>query len=93
MLDYEWHSPVYVVTLIIYFLSSSIEIFDIRLIQYRRTGQDFGELPRWVGIFYVIVWISFAALLVMNWKAALIAFAIRFILKVLPVRKVNRTYA
>jgi hypothetical protein len=85
MLNYEWNSSVYITTLIIYFFSSSIQIFDIRLMQARRMGQDFGELPGWTVVFHWIVWLSFTAMLVMNWKAALTAFVVRFVLKVLPV--------
>lgn len=42
-------------------------------------------LPSWVGIFAWLQWAIFIVLFVLNWKYALIIFAFKFILKVLPV--------
>lgn len=86
MLEYPFTSLIYLTLTALYFFVASIVTFDIRLIQARKfQGVDYGELPRWVGIFHFLEWITFVALFVLNWKYALIIFAVKFILKVIPV--------
>lgn len=85
MYDYPITSPLYQTLTILYFLVESIVTFDVRLIQAKRQGEDFGLLPPWTGIFIYIGWGLFIALLVLSWKLALIIFAVKFVLKVLPV--------
>lgn len=86
MYDYPFWSPLYLSLTIIYFLAASNVTLDMRLIQARKfEGQDFGELPLWTFIFNIIQWGLFIVLAVLNWKSALIIFAVKFVLKVLPV--------
>ncbi len=86
MFDYPFTSPLYITLTIVYFLVSSIVVFDIRLIQAKKFGGvDYRSLPLWVGFFYYIQWALFITLAILNWKYALIIFVIKFILKVLPV--------
>ena len=85
MYDYPFWSPLYLTLTFIYFLSASVVTLDIRLIQAKRQGEDFGELPKWTVIFNFLQWGLFVALAVLNWKSALIIFAVKFVLKVLPV--------
>ncbi len=86
MFEYPYWSPIYIGLTILYFLAASVVTFDIRLTQARRfDGQNFGELPKWTILFYWLQWLVFIALLVLNWQTALILFAIKFVLKVIPV--------
>ena len=73
---------------IAYGIVSSITTFDIRLVQAKKSGNlppDEPELPKWVAVLYWVEWIIFAVMVYLNWKYALIVFAIKFGLKVLPV--------
>jgi Zn-dependent protease with chaperone function len=85
MLDFDFTSPIYLALTIVYFLVASIATFDIRLIQARRQGEDYPMLPSWTGIFGWLQWALFIVLFILNWKYALIIFAVKFVLKVLPV--------
>jgi hypothetical protein len=77
-----------VVLTIVYFIASSIEVFDIRLIQARRDGVDEQMLPEWTAIFIWINWVIVIALLFINWKYALGVMIVKFILKILPVLEI-----
>jgi hypothetical protein len=81
-------SPVVIILTIIYFFCESITTYDTRVIQAQRAGlsQDNETmLPKWVGFFVFIGWGTFTALVLLNWKYAILIFIIKFILKVLPV--------
>lgn len=72
----------------VYFLTSSITTFDMRMVQAKRRGDlpaDEAMPPSWVALFYWIDWIIIIILLFLNWKLAILIFIIRFILQVLPV--------
>ena len=83
--DHPFTSPLYLTLTIAYFVVASITTLDIRLHQAKASGQDFGMLPPWVGIFPFMQWGLFIALFVLNWKIAIGLFILKFILKVLPV--------
>ena len=83
----EW-TPLIIVLTVAYFLVASITTFDLRMIQAKRDGRlppDEPMLPKWIVVFDWLQWIIFAVLLYLNWKYALVLFAIKFVLKVLPV--------
>jgi len=83
----EW-TPLIVGLTVAYFLVASVTTFDIRMTQAKLQGTlppDEPTLPVWVGIFVWLQWAIFLALLYLNWKYALLLFAIKFVLKVLPV--------
>jgi hypothetical protein len=72
---------------IAFFFTSAITVFDKRLIQAVKRGdipQDEPMLPKWVNLIWWIHWGVGLALLIINWKFALIVFACKFILSVLP---------
>lgn len=74
-----------------YGVISSITTFDIRLIQGKKNGTlplDEPDLPKWITILYWLEWIIFAFMVYLNWKYALIVFAIKFVLKVLPILEI-----
>lgn len=81
-------SPIIIILTIIYFFSSAIETFDIRLVQARKEGIEVEELPQWVALLYWLNWFLGLALILLNWKYAIVVFIIRFILKVLPVLEI-----
>jgi len=83
--DYPFTSPLYLILTVAYFLVASITTLDIRLMQAKSRGEDFGELPPWVGIFPFMQWGLFIALAILNWKIAIGLFVLKFVLKVLPV--------
>jgi len=73
---------------IAFVITSSITTFDKRLIQARRDGTlppDEPLLPSWVGLIGWIHWGLALALLIINWKYAIIVFIVMFVLAVLPV--------
>src|SRR5262245_44366253 len=83
----EWTPPIIGLT-VAYFIVASITTLDIRLMQARKQGTlppDQPMLPNWVSIFIWAQWAIFAGLLYLNWKYALVLFALKFVLKVLPV--------
>ncbi len=83
----EWTPPIIGLT-VAYFLVASITTFDIRITQAKQQGVlplDEPALPTWVAIFPWLQWAIFLALLYFNWKYALVLFAVKFVLKVLPV--------
>lgn len=78
-------SPVFLIIILLYFIASSIETYDIRIIQAYKAGEDVKLLPKWVGFVYWICWLLFLLIVLLNWKYAIIIYLVRFILKVLPV--------
>src|SRR5436853_7679495 len=86
----QWTALIIALT-VAYFLVASITTFDIRMTQAQRQGtlpSDEPMLPSWVGVFVWAQWAIFLLLLYLNWKYALILFALKFVLKVLPVLEV-----
>lgn len=78
----------FVILTITFVITSSITTFDKRLIQAKRDGTlppDEPLLPSWVGLIGWIHWGLALALLIINWKYAIIIFIIMFILAVIPV--------
>jgi len=76
----------YVTLIVLYGIIYSVEIFDIRLHQERKyNGRDVGSLPSWTVLFGFAALALGSALILLNWKAFLVLFAVRFILKLLPV--------
>ena len=78
----------FIVLMITCFLIASVTTFDIRIIQAKRAGAyPEGEelLPQWVAYLHWLEWLVFIGLVFLNWKIAILIFAIKFILKVLPV--------
>lgn len=89
----EWfNTPIdslYIIVItIIYFFTSAIETFDIRIIQAQREGINERSLPKWVAYLYWLNWLLALSLILLNWKYAIMVFIIRFILKVLPVLEI-----
>lgn len=82
-------SPILIGLTIVYFITSSITTFDRRLIQAEKAGTpssvDHSMLPWWVGFILYIHWGIGLALLLLNWKYALVVFISKFVLSVLPV--------
>ena len=81
-------SPIIIIVTIIYFLTSAVETFDIRLTQAKKAGEDIEQLPIWVNFFYLASWVLFIILFLLNWKYAILVFIIKFILKVLPILEI-----
>jgi len=81
-------SPVLLSLSIALFISYSVTTLDKRIIQAKRSGilpPDHPNLPRWVSLFHVLDWLLLIALVVFNWKVALLVWICFFVLKVLPV--------
>lgn len=83
--------PVFSILIILFFITSSITVFDKRLIQARKRGDvpaDEPMLPPWVGIIW---WIEIGlalTMLIMDWKRAIGVFIIIFVLSILPVLEI-----
>ena len=77
-----------IILTILYAITSSITVFDKRMIQAKRDGvlpEDESLLPSWVGIILFIHWIIGLSILILNWQFAIIVFVAKFILSILPV--------
>lgn len=84
-------SPIVIIATILYFITSAITTFDIRMTQAKRDGTlppDEPMPPKWVALIFWIDWLLIATLILLNWKYAILVFIIRFILKVLPVLEI-----
>ncbi|MGB2762678.1 MAG: hypothetical protein WBC21_04060 [Minisyncoccales bacterium] len=82
---------IFIILTIIFIITSSIVTFDKRLIQAKRSGTlppDEPMLPSWVGIIGWIHWGLALALLIIDWKYAIIVFIAMFLLAVLPVLEI-----
>lgn len=80
-----------IVLTVAYVIISSITTFDTRLIQGKKNGTlpaDEPGLPKWTAILYWLEWIIFAVMFYLNWRYALIVFAVKFALKLLPVLEI-----
>lgn len=88
LFDTPFDSPVLIGLAIAYALFSSITTLDIRLIQAVKQGTlppNEPMLPKWVAIIHWLEWLILIAMCLLNWKFGLIAYATRFVLRVLPV--------
>lgn len=77
--------------LIVYFITASITVFDTRLIQAKRNGivePESPMLPNWVGLIAWLDWIVLLSLFLLNWRVAIAAWIVKFILSVLPVLEI-----
>jgi len=70
---------------VLYFLIASIATFDMRINQAIKQGSNLFPLPKWIGIFYWLVWGFWLWIFFLNWVYAIILFALKFVLKFLPV--------
>lgn len=80
--------PILIVLTIIYFIFESISTFDTRIIQGKKNGTlppDEPEPPEWTGFFGILSWLIWPIIFFLNWKYALLIFAIKYVLKVPPV--------
>ena len=87
----SFSSPVVIIITILYFITSAITTFDIRMTQAKRRGdlpQNEPMLPSWINIVFWLDWLFLIILIFLNWKYAILVFIIRFILKVLPVLEI-----
>jgi len=83
----KW-TPLIIGLTIAYFIVASITTLDLRMTQAKQEGvvpPDQPLLPGWVAVFHWMQLAIFLGLLYLNWKYALVLFAIKFVLKVLPV--------
>lgn len=81
-------SSVLIFLTIIFAVTSSITVFDKRIIQAKRAGTlpaDESMLPTWVGGIAWLHWGVGLAIFLLNWQYALIVFVAKFVLSVLPV--------
>jgi hypothetical protein len=84
-------SPLLITLTVLFAITSSITVFDKRMIQAKRSGvlpADEPMLPSWVGIIAWIHWGLLLALLILNWKYAVVVYIAKFILSVLPVLEI-----
>ncbi len=84
-------SPLLIVLTAFFAISSSITVFDKRLIQAKRSGvlpPDEPMLPSWVGTIAWIHWGLLLALFILNWKYAVIVYIAKFVFSVIPVLEI-----
>ncbi len=76
---------------IVYLLFSSITTLDLRITKAKKLGiltKDEANLPKWVIAFYWINWILLGIVAIINWKYALILYAVKLILAILPILEI-----
>lgn len=76
----------------LFLITSSITIFDTRLIQAKKSGilpPDEPDLPEWVKFVYWVHLGLGGAILFINWKYAIVVFIVYFILSTLPVFEIT----
>ena len=81
------NSPVLIILTIIFFIVSSVKIFDTRLIQAKKSGiisVTDPSSPGWIALFYWFWIILMTAIFILNWKYGIAIFIINFILEVIP---------
>lgn len=81
-------SGVLVALTVVYAVCAAITTFDIRIIQAKKAGflrPNHPVIPNWTGVFGWLLWGTWIAIFLLNWKYALALFVIKFILKVVPV--------
>lgn len=82
------NSPLLITLTVIYGITSSITVFDKRLVQAVKSGvlpPDEPMLPFWVNGVWWLHWIIGITIFLLNWKFAIIIFLAKFVLSVLPV--------
>jgi hypothetical protein len=85
------HSASLLVLTVGFFITSALTVFDRRLTQAIKRGDvppDEQAPPFWLGFVYYIHWGIGVALLVMNWRYAVLVFVVKFILAFLPVLEI-----
>ena len=88
MPNYDFTSPLFLTVLIIHFVSFSIRAYDVGILHSIREGNIVRPLGSWVGIAHWIGWGTAIALLILNWKYALIIFVIRFFLRFFSILQI-----
>jgi len=72
--------------LLLFLIFASVNVLDTRLKQAELRGESNPQImPKFVITFIVLQYVSLAILVFINWKLALVAFVLKFILSVLPV--------
>lgn len=81
-------SPILIALTVVYAIAAAITTFDTRMIQFKKAGflsPEHPMLSNWTGLFGFLLWGTWIAILLLNWKYAFALFIIKFILKLLPV--------
>lgn len=67
---------IFIILNVLFYLSLSIVLFDL---DYKKSKQpDEPETPKWVGLVYLVLIISFLAILFLNWKFAVIGLIVYY---------------
>ena len=85
------NSSLLIALTVLFAITSFITVFDKRLIQAKRSGvlpSDDPMLRPWVGIIAWLHWGLLLALVILNWKYAIVVYIAKFILSVLPVLEI-----
>jgi hypothetical protein len=91
LFDTPADSSVLIVLTVLYAVTSSITVFDKRMIQARRDGTlpaDEPMLPSWVAIVVWVHWGIGLSIILLNWQYAIVVFVAKFIVSVLPVLEI-----
>ncbi|MAF20068.1 MAG: hypothetical protein CMI55_00090 [Parcubacteria group bacterium] len=81
-------NPILIGLIALFTITSSITVFDKRLIQAKRDDPVFKAdsiLPQWIGLIGWLHWLIGLSIILLNWKVAITVFIIKFILSVFPV--------
>jgi len=84
-------SPALIILTILFFLTSSITVFDKRYIQAKRAGTlppGEPELASWIALVWWVHSAVLLAIILLNWKYGIGLFILKFILSVLPVLEI-----
>lgn len=85
------NSPLLILLTILFAITSAITVFDKRLIQANKYRPEFQHDPLlldWVKWVWWVHGIFLVAIILLNWKYAIVVYLIKFALSVLPVLEV-----
>ncbi len=88
LLNTPTNSPILIVLTVAFAITASITTFDVELFRAKRDGvlpPDEPLLPPWTGVFHLLHWGLCLTLLMLNWKYAVLVFAIQFALSIFPI--------
>ena len=91
LLNSSISSPALIILTILFFITSSITVFDKRHIQARRAGillPDEPGLPSWIALVWLVHGAVLVAIILLNWKYGIGLFVLKFVLSVLPVLEI-----
>jgi hypothetical protein len=78
------NSPLLITLTVSYGICAAITTFNARIIQAKQVGyltRKKAYVPAWTGLFAILLWVTWTAIFLLNWRYALAVFVIKLALK------------